>query len=317
MTKRTKKQIAADYKKVIKLAEETTTFEEISKKTGLSYMQLKTTLGDKFKAVKEQLRANSSKSLLSAISNPIPKNLVIDASICGVYNIQDYVSEQMATGKKFIISSITIKELDMLQKINDFSGRNARWLLAIAAENPKNFNAVLINESVGIPDDCIISYCLSNVGTVELLCADKVMALKARCHNISVHYFKVQSALNPTYRKNFTEPLLHTKKVNTSLTLSDFQRPNLSIRVISQGKEYNDGKISLQIDDDVFVAIIEGSSILFYHYKVASLEMDNFLVVCSKRYDLFSTINLSEYAYMKFLKDFIKRYDLENFFSFT
>lgn len=314
MKKRTKKEIATDFKKVIKLAEKATTFEEISKKTGLSYMQLKTTLGDKFEKVKEQLQANK----VSASTQIEKNNLVIDASICAVHNVREYISEQMTAGKKFIVTSVTIRELDMLQKINDFSGRNARWLLAIAADNPENFKAVLINETLGIPDDCIISYCLRNVSTVELLCADKVMALKARCHNISVHYFKVDTALKPPSPKNCIEPFLHTKRVKTALTLGDLQRPNLSIRVISHRKEYNDGEISLQFNDDILVAMTEGTSILFFHYRVTSLQgMDNFLVIYSQKYDLFSKISLSEYAYMKFLKDFIKRKDLENFFTTT
>ena len=120
------------------------------------------------------------------------KQYVIDASITGTENFREIFSKLHSKSSKIILTSITIRELDMIQHFrNDNSARNARNILSTAAkdENSESFSCIQISEDKELADDNIISYCNSNKNAVILATADKVMALKARMYGIQTEYY--------------------------------------------------------------------------------------------------------------------------------
>lgn len=127
---------------------------------------------------------------------------VIDASITGYKGLEDVLVQIRATEAKITLTSITIEELDRLQKYNDVQALDARHILALAAKEPEDFKLVAINYSNPLPmlhlshiepDDHIIQYCVDNKDRVTLLTSDKKMALKARMCGVQTEYFVLPS----------------------------------------------------------------------------------------------------------------------------
>lgn len=351
MAKRTQKEIEKDCKRIKEAAKTATSIKELEQATGLSYAMINTTLSKHpiiFKRIKEQLDINlanrekakseAKKQTSPAINGVETSNVstannlsgfVIDASISGVENIKELLLEICNTDKKIILTSITIKELENLQKSITLQGKDARYFLALAAENPKSFVSQLIDETVGIPDDCIIKYCADNKDKFILLTSDKAMALKARMYGVEVQYFKktnkqtnskVETAdtnanLVPTSTLASTNSNIRTlfpaKKIGNKLMLSDFHTDTRSIRVYSDRYVYNNGTRELKIGDNVFIASKKDDCITFAHYKMISVEAtNNCELIFSRRIYDYSKPDLPKIIYKKFFNDFLRRHDL-------
>ena len=351
MAKRTQKEIEKDCKRIKEAAKTATSIKELEQATGLSYAMINTTLSKHpiiFKRIKEQLDINlanreKAKSEAKNQTSPAIKGIetshvstadnfsgfVIDASISGVENIKELLLEICNTDKKIILTSITIKELENLQKSITLQGKDARYFLALAAENPKSFVSQLIDETVGIPDDCIIKYCADNKDKFILLTSDKAMALKARMYGVEVQYFKktnkqtnskVETAdtnanLVPTSTLASTNSNIRTlfpaKKIGNKLMLSDFHTDTRSIRVYSDRYVYNNGTRELKIGDNVFIASKKDDCITFAHYKMISVEAtNNCELIFSRRIYDYSKPDLPKIVYKNFFKDFLRRHDL-------
>lgn len=351
MAKRTQKEIEKDCKRIKEAAKTATSIKELEQATGLSYAMINTTLSKHpiiFKRIKEQLDINlanrekakseAKKQTSPAINGVETSNVstannlsgfVIDASISGVENIKELLLEICNTDKKIILTSITIKELENLQKSITLQGKDARYFLALAAENPKSFVSQLIDETVGIPDDCIIKYCADNKDKFILLTSDKAMALKARMYGVEVQYFKktnkqtnskVETAdtnanLVPTSTLASTNSNIRTlfpaKKIGNKLMLSDFHTDTRSIRVYSDRYVYNNGTRELKIGDNVFIASKKDDCITFAHYKMISVEAtNNCELIFSRRIYDYSKPDLPKILYKNFFKDFLRRHDL-------
>lgn len=134
---------------------------------------------------------------------------VIDASITGYKGLEDVLAQIRATKAKITLTSITIEELDRLQKYNDVQALDARHILALASKEPENFKLVAINYSNPLPmlhlshiepDDHIIQYCVDNKDRVTLLTSDKKMTLKARMCGVQTEYLVL-----PSYSSKITE----------------------------------------------------------------------------------------------------------------
>ena len=142
---------------------------------------------------------------------------VIDASITGIEELKDVLSKLCVTKAKIILTSVTIKELEKMQKFHDVEAVDARHILAMAAENQNSFHTVLIDETLETPDDCIIKYCADHKDKVALLTSDKTMALKARMYGVQTQYFKQRKNTNPThpmaYSYDRNNTLLTARKV--------------------------------------------------------------------------------------------------------
>lgn len=352
MARRTQKEIENDCKRIKEAAKTATTFTELEKATGLSYAMINTTLAKHpivFKRIKEQLEinlANKEKIKLEAqkqtklmeksdevspISNIDYSGFVIDASISGVENIRKFLLEICESGKKIILTSITIKELEKLQESLTLSGNDARYFLALAAENPKSFISQLIDETVGSPDDCIVKFCADNKDKFILLTSDKTMALNARMYGVEVQYFKksnnqvtskVESTNSNATLVSATTPvtdkpdskirtLIPAQKVGNRLVISNFNTSNQSIRIFTDKAVYNNGTKYLQIGDNVFIATKKDDCITFAHYQMISLEdKNNCKLIFARRIYDYSKPDLPKIVYKNFVKDFLRRHDL-------
>lgn len=250
----------------------------------------------------------------STIPKKLVEGYVIDASITGIKSLQDDISKICATNSKIILTSITIKELERMQKFNDSQGIDVRHILALAAENYTSFETVLIDETFDTPDDCIVHYCAENKSNVTLLTSDKTMVLKARMYGVKVHYLKQYFPSNTNLVKHSNSKirtLFPARRIANKLLLSGFHTNTLSIRVYSDGIEYTDGVIELKIGDDVFIASKKLDYITFAHYKMISLYSENNCeLIYSKRFYDYNDIDVSKATYKAFLKDFKCRHNL-------
>lgn len=342
---RTKKEIEKDCKRLKEASKTATTLKELEEVTGLSYTMIITTLSKHptiFKRIKEQLVLNKEKATLETpmsetlletpeVSETAPlevatetsaetvstkqdencSRFVIDASISGIKHLRNILSQIGLDNGKIILTSITIKELEKLQKRNDIDGNDARYILALAAENPNRFENVLIDETVGIPDDCIVKYCADHKDSVTLLTSDKTMALKARMFSVNVRYFNHFNSPMRTHTNSKIMTLIPAKQVRNELFISDFQRRFMSIRVFSNGLEYNEGNKKLKIGDDVLIATKKLDYITFAHYRMISLRtINNCKLLYNKRFYNDDKIDVSNPLYKSFLQDFKCRHDL-------
>lgn len=116
------------------------------------------------------------------------KQYVIDASATATEHLPDRLANILASNYKIVLTSISIAEIARIQKVPGITGRDARYILSLAAKSPQTFETVLINETIGEPDDCIIQYCKEHKDNIILLTGDKEMALKARLYGIEVEF---------------------------------------------------------------------------------------------------------------------------------
>ncbi len=349
--KRTQKEIEKDCKRLKEAAKTATTIKELENSTGLSYVMINTTLSKHptiFKRIKEQLAVNKEKAeaeaqkqkeleakakaeekakkdamvketkqseTVTSNKNDDISGFVIDASITGIEDLRDILSEICSTQDKLILTSVTIKELEKMQNFKDIDGNDARYILALAVENHNSFETVLIDETLDTPDDCIIKYCADHKESVTLLTSDKTMALKARMYSVQVHYFK-QTKPTTNFKtisntNSKVRTLIPANRIGNKLFISKFQTHTMSIRIYSNNLEYNDGIRELTVGDDVFIATKKSDYITFAHYKMISLYAENNCeLICSKRFYDYNDIDVTDSTYKSFIKDFKLRHDL-------
>ena len=339
--KRTQRQIEKDFLRIRKVAEsiDVISINDIAKATNLSMSEVYTSLA-RHPRIKEKImlelvekRKNSGDQIdtdtkysesfdkpesleISETASIYDEVFVIDASITGIENLCDTLSEIAKTNTKFILTSITIKELDKMQKFKDLQADDARHILAMAAENPESFYSVLIDETFETPDDCIIHYCATNPGAT-LLTSDKSMALKARMYGVKTHYFKQHQRYSDNSQQSCSHDkamtLFAARKEGDKLLISDFTTANSSILVISQGIEYTKGEYELKIGDEIYIANKKTDYMTFAHYQITTLSAkNNCSLIYSKRFynvsDNFSS--LPKAGYKSFMRDFNRRYSL-------
>ncbi len=243
---------------------------------------------------------------------------VIDASIAGIEDLHDIIFKICATSAKLVLTSITVKELEKMQKFKDIDGKGARHILAIAAENDKNFYTVLIDENFENPDECIIKYCADHKDNVVLLTADKAMSLKARMYNVKTKYFKH----NNSYTYSNDQPLVYTAPITSTLgitrsiggklCISDFNNDYRRVIVISNGIEYTEGICELKIGDDVYLTTKKTQYLTFAHYKMTALSLKNNckLIYSKKIYNISEIEDLPKVEYKSFIRGFKCNHDL-------
>lgn len=222
---------------------------------------------------------------------------VIDASITGINNLIEMLYEIYDSQYKIILTSITVRELEKLQKRNNLDGKSARKILAMAAENTDNFKVVLIDERFDSNDDSIIKYCADNKEQVVLLTSDKSMAIKARMYSVQTQYFK-----HIDYEV-VTLSLVERKE--DKFQISIVQNNDIFVRVCSDGCEYNCGSMELNIGDHVFVSKRRPEYITFADYRIISLSEENNseLIYSMQIYD-YSEIEHLKASYKSFLRAF-------------
>lgn len=245
------------------------------------------------------------------------KGFVLDASICGIENLDFILSNLCSGNSRIILTSVTIKELEKLQKFNDRDAMDARHILAMAAENQNSFHNVLIDEDLETPDDCIIKYCADNKDRVALLTSDKSMVLKSRMYGVKTEYYKQRKNPNTdtpqpqAYTHNNNNTLSVVKKIGKKLFISDFNSRGKSIYLISNGVVYTDGLREVKIGDEVYQAKKQDNFIMFNHYKIISLSAENNckLIYTRRIYKTTDILFLPNEEYKNFLYDFKRRHD--------
>ena len=284
--------------------------KEVEKQTKLEFQKKEAEERAKLESQKREATKNSV--ITTGTPNKTAKSFtgyVIDASITGIKNLKEILSKICLTEEKIILTSITIKELEKLQNLKDnVKSNDARYILGLAAENPKSFESVLIDETLNTPDDCIVKYCADNKEKVTLLTADKTMAINARMYGVKAEYFKHTYNFNtntnqPTNSKIRT--LIPAKRIGSQLLISDFNTSSLSICIRSNGKEYNNGIRELHVGDDVFISSKKVDYITFAHYKmISTYAEDNCELIFSKRFYDYNDLDVPNQDYKLFLEDF-------------
>lgn len=317
--KRTNSEITEDFNKLLEVAPYKTSIDDVLNEVGLTYQQFKTTL------LSQNITTNYFKEtfLGKSVCSPSKRDYVIDASITGLENLDDIFQNIFNNGSKIILTSITITELDKMQKYKDTNGVAARHILALAADEPEYFVPVLIDESLNTPDDCIIRYCAKNKYSLILLTSDKTMSLKARMYSVEVDYRKQPHSTSPkpttisVPSKKFynqtskLKTLLLAKKVDNKLVISECINNMQSVSVFSDGKEFNEGSVELHVGDDVYVATNKINYISFAHYKMVSLYTENNCVlIYSKRLYNLQKLDILLEKYRDFVRSFMKKHSL-------
>lgn len=253
-----------------------------------------------------------SKEIQPKETAAVDNYFVIDASITGIEDLKEILSKHCVANSKIILTSVTIKELEKLQKFNDIQAIDACNIMNMSIENPNNFQSVLIDESLETPDDCIIKYCADNKDRVTLLTSDKGMVLKARMYGVQTQYLKQTLKVNPVSSYSRKTTLLHVRKIGGQLFISDFNTDCRSILLISKGLEYTEGVHKLKIGDEVYIATKKPDYMTFAHYHITSLSTENNCnLIYSKRiYNVSKISDLPKEGYKSFMRDFLRRHDL-------
>ena len=244
---------------------------------------------------------------------------VIDASISGIKGLRSMISFFLAKNARIILTSITINELERMQKFHTIAAVDARYLLSTAAKNPNSFYTVLIDETLETPDDCIIKYCADHKDKVTLLTADKTMTLKARMYGVQAQYFEHEKSTNfatkpmiaqQSHSKTCT--LYVARKVGNKLYISNFNNHYRSVMLLSEGFEYTDGVRELKIGDDVYLATKKLDYLTFAHYRIISLSAENNckLIYSARIRNVHNLSKLPAARYKSFMRDFKCRHDL-------
>lgn len=323
MNNRDIKEIQKDCKKIKRIVYSTRvgSVKEIAEKTGLTEERIKDSL-EQFPKLEYKIdkllskRKNEGEEKKDKKKESSLKNVVtyvLDASFTGIKGFGEKLRDIFEIGSKIILTSITIKELDKLQKLSDSQGIDARFILALAAENPEQFDTILIDESLETPDDCIIKYCADNKESVILLTCDKVMALKARMYQVNTEYFKKDlRKIGYVNSKSKLSTLEVAKRKGDKLVISKFNTHNCSIKVISNNREYTEGIVELKLNDEVYVVAKKADYITFAHYVVISLfDRNNVILKYSCRIHNNKQIKkLPEIDYRRFVNEFKIRRDL-------
>lgn len=338
MARRTVSEIEKDFKKIREFVNvyPATSIKDISKELGLSESEIKTSLSrhprieekilkqleqnkEALNAMKKaEEEANRKKTLKAEnTKKQVEKatDFVIDASITGLSEFKTTLYGLCNSKSKIILTSITIKELENMQKFKDIQSLHARHLLATAVENQDRFSTVLIDETCGTPDDCIIKYCADHKDTITLLTSDKAMALKARMYEVQVAYLK-QTEVSDSFSKhkcnNKKVTLFIAKMVGDKLIIPNFTTPYRNTLVISNGIEYTYEISSLNVGDHVYVATNKYGYISFAHYEVTSLSAENNcrIIHSARLYNTSDIQKLPKAEYKSFVRDFKRSHNL-------
>ena len=313
--RRNNDELRNDAKRIMNVSRSSSTLQELQKKMGLSrYQILKSLTPEEFEKVKNTLqknKENNKKKTLKSVEQWLDESgkrkYVIDASVCGWYNIENKITQMLAENKNIVLTSMTVRELEKLQNSYAKNASVASYILSLAAKFPENFETVLIKEKYSVADDNLIEYCKENRNKIILLTRDKTMALKARMYGVRTLFL---DDLTTGTKGDNVRTLYNSCKVGDDLILSGLQKRYRSTRVLSNGVEYNQGTVTLHIGDDVLIAKHHDTYASFCHFRVINLnERDNCQFIYGTRvyYDHLNRMNNLNPEYRRFMKDFITR----------
>lgn len=242
---------------------------------------------------------------------------VIDASITSVKNVRVILKkiceEPCLKDFKIILTSVTIRELQMLQTTKDSDGQDARFILNHAIDYGKTYQLIQIQENESTPDNCIVKYCATHKSNVVLLTSDKEMALNAKMKGVHVLFLKQQEGKKQAKIRNGIVSLYPTRRIGNQLFTGEMQTAKRSMLVITQdGKEYSQNICELHVGDNILIASLRDDCLIFVVYNLISLATENNAqTIFSRRYYATDEIdNLENARYQEFLKEFIKKHNI-------
>ena len=186
-------------KRIYEASKDCTSFKELAEKSGLGKKELQEIMNKvplAYKQLKNKFKDYASYFEEDTIKFPEGNLIVLDTSVIKAKNLFEAIDVAIEAGFKFVLTSVTVKELDLkkneLRKSYDeqkhLAGVNAQRLLAKAIEDEANFIPLSILEISLNPDDDIINAIRGNKENIVLWSGDKAMLLKARMYNISYVY---------------------------------------------------------------------------------------------------------------------------------
>lgn len=227
--------------------------------------------------------------------------MVIDASFTTNTGFEEIVGEILENpNNKIVLISVTINELDIIQKYEDIGGKNANNILGLAVNYPEKFELVEIDETLPTADECIIEYCANKEGELILLTADKVMTLKARMKGITVEYH------NSDQERSKIVTLYSVRKEGDRLIISLGEVGGKLVHVYSDGVRYTNGEYSLKVGDNIYIASRKKGYATCTNFELVSLyETENCKIVFSKRIYKDADVERLEGRYKNFMKEFM------------
>ena len=214
--RRAQQQIENDCKIIQEATRTAKSMRELGLATGLSIQQISTTLSKHpiiFKRVKTQLDANKIKNvqnptnsqntvIIEAPKQPIlgdDNYFVLDISTLWYKNLKNFICQELDNNIKFILTSVTIRELSKFQSLPNCIGNMARYILNLAVYREDSFKTVVINETYDTIDECIVQFCVANKEKVKLLTSKESMFLTSKMHSIKVQYLQKKEITNMPY----------------------------------------------------------------------------------------------------------------------
>ena len=310
MAKRTSYEVERDVKLIKEASVNVSSFEELSKITGLSLSMINTSLSKHpivYNRIKREIRERANKiscarkeeATLKAstedVSNtkknesygifipnlPSNKVVVIDTSIAGVGRMINLLRVQ----KEVIILDVVIRELKGIKDSTKKSKSGASQLLYEIAKGNKPFISASANEIFSKVDDTIINYCARRKDVVILFTADQEMAALARGKGVIVFYFErkpIQIECIPVLNEN---DVATTNQGNTK----EFSGAECSTVTQYDGIEYKAGKLHIRVKDipnKKFVAVCSNDN--FYRNADVYLHIGDDILIAKRKDDYFS-----------------------------
>lgn len=241
--------------------------------------------------------------------------LVIDASITSVKNIRAVLKRVCEeTSFNIHLTSITIRELQRLQKMKDSDGLDARFILNHAIEKPYSYQLVKISEKEDTADNCILEYCETMKENVILLTSDKEMALNAKMCGVNVLFLKQTKTKHAaTKQTSGIVSLYPVRKIGKQLFAADMQTAKRTMKITSaDGKVYSQNICELHLGDNILIASLKDDCLIFVHYKLIALSTENNVqTIFTRRYYTTDEIDkLENEEYKTFLNEFIENHQI-------
>ncbi len=313
--RKTRKKIKKDFVKTRKRIKNAKSLQGITKKQRLTYPKLVACLSiffekiiQKFSKSKKSNSNTSQKKNNITSKSPLSTKVVLDASITRTQNLTKFLDA--LSSYVFILTNMTIVELNKLKKYPDISGNNARYILNLATKKQDKFEVIFLEETKLSVDDSIVQYCVDNIDTTLLLTADKGMASNAKKLGVETKY--IDCVGNISEPKFNLVTLFSARMLGNKLLISTFTSARKSIRVLSNDKTYEEGLIELKSGDNILIASNKKDYITFSHYKIISIRPENNCqLIFSKRiYERKDINSLPKAEYKNFIRNF--NHNLQN-----
>lgn len=328
--------------KIEQCAGECCSFKELAEKTGFGRKTLREVF-DKNPMLKNRVigKLKDLENDLEEIEFPEGnKVIVLDASVIHATNLLDAIDIAIKSGFTFVLTSVTIKELDYASSKKDedkkaTSKLNAQRLLAKAVKEERHIIPIEIPECSVNPDDDILNAIKGKRENVILWTGDKAMVLKARMYKIRNVYIEDKIEIPKVNKQKETVVNNREETRQSAISQEESRSKRETIRTIFGSSIREDGKLylsrqvnphttnvevydasgnrkeltsSLEIGDSILTVIARRDfhSVQVREEKVIAITVNNnaMLIFGKRIYDLDNLVELPE-KYAEAVKRFL------------